>query len=85
MIFTTVFITKDLPHKDFIRSGQDLISTYDVTFKEMMCGVQYVINTLDYKQLRVNITQIITYVVFKLLETNTQALNYMFTLHSTGI
>lgn len=62
MIFLPVFITNDLPHKHFVRSGQNLISTYSVTIEEMMFGVQFIIHTIDNKQLRVNITQVITYV-----------------------
>lgn len=62
MIFLPVFITNDLPHKYFVRNGQDLISTYSVTIEEMMFGVQFIIHTIDNKQLRVNITQVITYV-----------------------
>lgn len=61
-MLTIAFMTNDLPHKHFVRCGQDLISTYNVTIKEMMFGVQYVIKTLDHKILRVNITQTITYV-----------------------
>ncbi|XP_025205902.1 dnaJ homolog subfamily B member 13-like [Melanaphis sacchari] len=57
---TVVFITNDLPHKHFLRSGQDLISTYTVTIEEIMFGLQFVVYTLDNKQLRVNITQVIT-------------------------
>lgn len=58
----TVFITNDLPHKHFVRSGKDLISTYTVTIEEMLYGVQFIVHTLDNKRLRVNITQVITYV-----------------------
>ncbi|CAH1720628.1 unnamed protein product [Aphis gossypii] len=57
---TVIFITNDLPHKHFVRSGQNLISTYSVTIEEMMFGVQFIIHTIDNKQLRVNITQVIT-------------------------
>lgn len=66
-MLTIVFITKDLPHKHFVRHGQDLISTYNVTIKEMMFGVEYVIKTLDHKILRINITQMITYVYFYIM------------------
>ncbi|KAL5241975.1 hypothetical protein ACI65C_009385 [Semiaphis heraclei] len=59
---TIIFITNDLPHKHFVRKGQDLISTITVTIKEMLYGVQLVVHTLDDKQLRVNITQVITYI-----------------------
>ncbi|KAL4144028.1 hypothetical protein QTP88_006265 [Uroleucon formosanum] len=57
---TVIFITNDLPHKHFVRSGKDLISTYTVTIEEMLYGVQFIVHTLDNKQLRVNITQVIT-------------------------
>jgi len=61
---STVFITNDSPHKHFVRSGQDLISTYTVSIEEMLYGVQFIVHTLDNKQLRVNITQVITYVLY---------------------
>lgn len=61
-----VFITNDLRHKRFVRNGYDLITTYSVTLKQMMCGVRCVVNTLDHKQLNVNITQLITYVLIGL-------------------
>jgi len=64
--FSTVFITNDLPHKHFVRKGQDLISTITVTIEEMLYGVKLVVHTLDNKQLNVNITQVITYVSISL-------------------
>ncbi|VVC37054.1 DnaJ domain,Chaperone DnaJ, C-terminal,HSP40/DnaJ peptide-binding [Cinara cedri] len=57
---SVVFITYDLPHKQFVRNGRNLITTYIVTIKEMICGVRCVVKTLDNKRLTVNITQVIT-------------------------
>lgn len=55
-----VFVTNDLPHERFARSGQDLIRTYNVSLKEMIFGTRYIIKTLDHRRLRVDITQLIT-------------------------
>lgn len=63
LVFFIVFVTNDLPHKYFVREGQDLICTYNATIKDMLGGVQHKIKTLDHKLLTVNITQIITYVL----------------------
>lgn len=70
-------MTHDLPHEHFVRNGHDLIRTYDVSFKEMMFGVQYVIDTLNHKQLRVNITQVITYVYYRFKCSSEQYLRHV--------
>ncbi|XP_050525625.1 uncharacterized protein LOC126896695 [Daktulosphaira vitifoliae] len=53
------FIIEDLPHKVYSRNGMDLIRTIDVSIKDVLCGKQFILKTLDHKMLRVNINQLI--------------------------
>lgn len=55
-----MFTTEDLPHKVFKRDNMNLIMVQKVLLKQVLLGVRIVINTLDRKVLRVNITEVIT-------------------------
>mmetsp|Transcript_33287 Transcript_33287/g.43898 ORF Transcript_33287/g.43898 Transcript_33287/m.43898 type:complete len:359 (-) Transcript_33287:395-1471(-) len=47
------FIIQSKPHPRFVRDGNDLIYTADVTLKEALCGVDTTVETLDNRQLRI--------------------------------
>lgn len=53
------FKTEDLPHKVFVRDKMNLITVQNVTLKQALFGTKIKIRTLDYKVVRVNITQVI--------------------------
>ncbi|XP_060862181.1 dnaJ homolog subfamily B member 1-like [Metopolophium dirhodum] len=55
-----IFTTEDLPHKVFKRDNMNLIMVQKVLLKQLLLGIRIVINTLDHKVLRVNITEVIT-------------------------
>ncbi|XP_050443301.1 uncharacterized protein LOC126847208 [Adelges cooleyi] len=55
-----IFITEDLPHKTYVRDGMNLISTFDISMQDMLCGAEFTIKTLDHKRLHIKITQPIT-------------------------
>jgi len=55
-----IFTTEDLPHEVFKRDNMNLIMVQKVLLKQVLLGIRIVINTLDHKVLRVNITEVIT-------------------------
>ncbi|XP_050667444.1 dnaJ homolog subfamily B member 13-like [Leptidea sinapis] len=64
-----IFITKDRPHDDFVRSGlSDLLMMKTVTLKEALCGFSLTIKTLDDRILRIKITDVITPTYEKVIE-----------------
>lgn len=54
------FITEDLPHERYCRHGINLITVYPVTLLEALTGKNLILETLDYRTLHINITQVIT-------------------------
>merc|ERR1712137_1096705 len=42
-----VFVVEEVPHDRFTRKESNLISTYDITLKEALCGKVFNIQTLD--------------------------------------
>ncbi|CAI6346964.1 unnamed protein product [Macrosiphum euphorbiae] len=62
-----IFTTEDLPHKVFKRDKMNLIMVQKVLLKQVLLGIRIVINTLDHKVLRVNITEVITQDYVKLI------------------
>jgi len=55
-----MFTTEDIPHEIFKRDNMNLIIVKKVFLKQALFGTKINIKTLDHKDLRVNISQVIT-------------------------
>lgn len=55
-----MFTTEDIPHEVFKRDKMNLVMVKKISLKQALFGIRINFKTLDYKDLRVNITQIIT-------------------------
>ncbi|RZF45012.1 hypothetical protein LSTR_LSTR001973 [Laodelphax striatellus] len=54
-----IFVTEDLPHTTFRREGVNLLTTVDIDLQEALTGKTVVLETLDQRQIRVPITQVV--------------------------
>lgn len=56
-----IFIVEDKPHCFFKRTNlHDLVYTYEIDLCQALTGFQFVINTLDRRQLKVSINDVVT-------------------------
>ncbi|XP_039282798.1 dnaJ homolog subfamily B member 13-like [Nilaparvata lugens] len=54
-----IFVTEDLPHSNFRREGINLLTTVDIDLQEALTGKTIDLETLDQRQIRVPITQVV--------------------------
>ena len=55
-----VFVIDEKPHAHFKREGNDLIYLQDIPLAQALCGFAMSIPTLDGRQLRVDLTEVVT-------------------------
>lgn len=55
-----IFTTADKPHPVFIRMDQNLVTQQTISLQQALVGTTITLETVDYKVLRIPITQVVT-------------------------